>query len=217
MNYVALKQIKLFSGLQEAELQAIGSRTNTRVFPRNAIIVNEGDQTDSLYIVISGRVKVFSSDEEGKEVVLNTIGPGEYFGEVALLDEQPRSASVIALESAKLAMIPRADFLRYLNEYPPLATNLLKTLARRMRTETENIKTLALMDVYGRVAKTLLDLAAEKDGKLVTERITHKEIANMVGASREMVGRILKDLRKGGYISVDSGRIIINEKLPARW
>ncbi len=217
MNYVALKQIKLFSGLQEAELQAIGSRTNTRVFPRNAIIVNEGDQTDSLYIVISGRVKVFSSDEEGKEVVLNTIGPGEYFGEVALLDEQPRSASVIALESAKLAMIPRADFLRYLNEYPPLATNLLKTLARRMRTETENIKTLALIDVYGRVAKTLLDLAAEKDGKLVTERITHKEIANMVGASREMVGRILKDLRKGGYISVDSGRIIINEKLPARW
>ena len=217
MNYVALKQVKLFSGLQDAELQTIGSRTNTRVFPRNAIIVNEGDQTDSLYIVISGRVKVFSSDEEGKEVVLNTIGPGEYFGEVALLDEQPRSASVIALESAKLAMIPRADFLRYLNEYPPLATNLLKTLARRMRTETENIKTLALMDVYGRVAKTLLDLAAEKDGKLVTERITHKEIANMVGASREMVGRILKDLRKGGYISVDSGRIIINEKLPARW
>ena len=217
MNYVALKQVKLFSGLQDAELQAIGSRTNTRVFPRNAIIVNEGDQTDSLYIVISGRVKVFSSDEEGKEVVLNSIGPGEYFGEVALLDEQPRSASVIALESAKLAMIPRADFLRYLNEYPPLATNLLKTLARRMRTETENIKTLALMDVYGRVAKTLLDLAAEKDGKLVTERITHKEIANMVGASREMVGRILKDLRKGGYISVDSGRIIINEKLPARW
>lgn len=217
MNYVALKQIKLFSGLQEAELQAIGQRTNTRVFPRNAIIVNEGDQTDSLYIILSGRVKVFSSDEEGKEVVLNTIGPGEYFGEVALLDEEPRSASVMALESAKLAMIPRADFLRYLNEYPTLATNLLITLARRMRTETESIKTLALMDVYGRVAKTLLDLAVEKDGKLVTERITHKEIANMVGASREMVGRILKDLKKGGYISVDGGRIIINEKLPARW
>jgi CRP/FNR family cyclic AMP-dependent transcriptional regulator len=217
MNYRALEDVSLFKGLQEPELREINARMVTRFFPKGSIVVNEGDQTDSLYIIISGKVKVFSSDEEGKEVVFSTLGPREYFGEVALIDEEPRSASVMTMESSKLAMISKADFQEYLARHPSIAISLLRTLARRMRVETENIKSLALMDVYGRVAKTLLDLAVERDGKRITDRITHREIANMVGASREMVGRILKDLRQGGYISVEGGRIVINEKLPPRW
>ena len=217
MNYKILEEIALFEGLQEPELQTIFSRMTTRGFPKNAIVVNEGDQTDSLYIILSGRVKVFSSDEEGKEVLLNTLDPYDYFGELALIDEQPRSASVMTVESSKLSIISKDDFMQFLTTYPRISINMLKSLVHRMRLETENIKSLALMDVYGRVAKTLLNLASEEDGRLVTDRITYKEIASMVGASREMVGRILKDLRTGGYISVEGGRIVIHEKLPSRW
>jgi CRP/FNR family cyclic AMP-dependent transcriptional regulator len=217
MNYSVLKNLSLFESLQESELQAIAAQMTTRVFPKNAIIVNEGDKTDSLYVILSGKVKVFSSDEDGREVVFNTLGPYEYFGELALVDEEPRSASVMTVEASKLSMISRNDFVAYLTRYPSVAVSLLKTLVRRVRIETENVKNLALLDVYGRVAKTLLDLAVERDGKLVTERITQREIANMVGASREMVGRILKDLKTGGYITVERGGIIINEKLPPRW
>jgi CRP/FNR family cyclic AMP-dependent transcriptional regulator len=217
MNHKALEDVSLFKGLQESELREITARTVNRFFPKNSIVVTEGDDTDSLYIIISGKVKVFSSDEEGKEVVFNILGPNEYFGEVALIDEEPRSASVMTTENTRLAVISKVDFQQYMTRYPSIAINLLQTLARRMRVETENIKSLALMDVYGRVAKTLLDLAVEQDGRRITERITHREIANMVGASREMVGRILKDLKQGGYISVEGGRIVINEKLPPRW
>jgi CRP/FNR family cyclic AMP-dependent transcriptional regulator len=123
----------------------------------------------------------------------------------------------MTMESAKLSIISKDDFMQFLTTYPRISINMLKSLVHRMRLETENIKSLALMDVYGRVAKTLLNLASEEDGRLVTDRITYKEIASMVGASREMVGRILKGLRTGGYISVEGGRIVIHEKLPSRW
>jgi CRP/FNR family cyclic AMP-dependent transcriptional regulator len=217
MDYRALEDVSLFQDLGESELREIFARSVTRFFPKGSIVVNEGDQTDSLYIIMAGKVKVFSSDEEGKEVVFSTLRRCEYFGEVALIDDEPRSASVMTVENSKLTVISKVDFQEYLTRYPSIAISLLRTLARRMRIETENIKSLALMDVYGRVAKTLLDLSAEQNGKRITDRITHREIANMVGASREMVGRILKDLKQGGYISVESGRIVINDNLPPRW
>ena len=203
--------------LSEAELKTIGQRALTRAFPKNAIVVTEGDRTDSLYIVVSGRVKVYVSDDKGKEIVLNEAGPGEYFGEL-MLDEGPRSASVMTLEPTRFLVVPKEDFKEFVAKSPEFALHLIRKLIRRVRALTSDVKSLALMDVYGRVARMLLDLAAERDGTLVIEnRPTQQEMANRVGASREMVNKILKDLTEGGYIAVERERITIARTLPAAW
>ena len=207
----------MFAGLSEPELRAIGAHAVIKTFPRNALLLNEGDPTDSLYVILSGRVRVYCGDEEGNEIVLNDLGPLDYFGELALIDHEPRSASVITLEPSRLAIIHRKDFLHYLSHQPEIAINLLKTLVSKLRRETESVKSLALMDVYGRVAKLLLELAEEREGQLRVERLTYREIGSRVGASREMVGRIFKDLKQGGYITFEKNEIILNENLPARW
>lgn len=214
-----LTNIPIFSGLNESELGAIEKHAVTRSYPKNTIIINEGDPSDSLYVVLSGNVKVFLSDENGKEVILNAQGPGEYFGEVALLDDtQVRSASVITTEKSSFMIISKSDFRKALADNPDLAINLIRDLTQRVRQLTDNVKSLALLDVYGRVAKTLLSLATDRNGTLVIHnKPTQQDIANRVGASREMVARILKDLTTGGYISQVNKEIIINERLPQRY
>ena len=167
-------------------LEEIGGIAATRAYAKNAIIVSEGDETDSLYVLLSGRVKVFLSDAQGKEVTLNQLGPGEYFGEITL-DGGVRSASVMALQDTRCAVVKRGELL-------------------------------ALMDVYGRVARLLLELAEEEDGRLVIrEALTHKEIASRVGASREMISRIFSDLNDGGYLRKENGRLVIVRRPPPRW
>ncbi|MDQ2695526.1 MAG: Crp/Fnr family transcriptional regulator, partial [Pseudomonadota bacterium] len=196
-----LANTMFFSELDATDLRQICDCGVNRSYPKNAILINEGDLSDSLFIILSGRVKIFVSDEDGKEVILNIQGPGEYFGELALIDEEPRSASVMTLEPSQMAVVSKAAFQECLAAHPNLAFNLIRSLVRRVRSLTESVKSLALLDVYGRVARTLLNLASDQDGKLVIEeRLTHQDIANMVGASREMVSRIMKDLTTGGYI-----------------
>ena len=187
---------------------------NKRSYPKNAVILNEGDPSNFLYLINSGRLKVYLSDEQGHEIVLNIMGPGEYFGEMALIDNHARSASVMTLEGSQLTLISKEDFNQYLADNPELATSLIHDLIGKLRHATKKIGSLALMDVYGRVANTLLQLATDQDGRLVVEKkLTHQEIANMVGASREMVSRIMHDLAEGGYISFDGKkRIVLNEK-----
>jgi CRP/FNR family cyclic AMP-dependent transcriptional regulator len=203
--------------LNDAELSVIGAHAVARGYPKHAIIVNEGDATDSLYIILEGRVKVFVSDDEGREVVLSTQGPGEYFGEL-VLDEGPRSASVMTLEPSRFLVVPKADFRDFVCKNPAFALSVIDKLIHRVRALTERVKTLALMDVYGRVARLLLELAEERDGVMVIEeRLTQQDIANRVGASREMVSRILKDLSVGGYISQSRERIVLLKKPPAHW
>jgi len=149
---------------------------------------------------------------------VNMQGPCEHFGELALLDSTPRSASVMTTEKTKLAVVSKPDFQRMLAAHPGIALSLIRDLTRRVRVLSENVKSLALLDVYGRVAKTLLAMASDRDGKLIVEkRLTQQDIANRVGASREMVARIMKDLTTGGYISVANKHIVINEKLPERY
>ena len=195
----------------------IGVHGIARSFPKNSIIVNEGDVTDSLYIIMEGRVKAFLSDDEGREVVLSTQGPGEYFGEM-VLDQGPRSASVMTLEPSRFLMVPKEDFRDFVLKNPAFSVSLIEKLISRVRSLTENVKSLALMDVYGRVARLLLGLAEEIDGVLVIEeRLTQQDIANRVGASREMVSRILKDLSIGGYIAQTRERIVLLKKPPAHW
>lgn len=198
-------------------LAKFGALAAPRVFARNAIIVSEGDDTGSLYVVLSGRVKVFLSDAHGREVELNRLGPGEYFGEVTL-DGGPRSACVMALEETRCAVVRRSELTALIAREPEAALHMLRKLARRVRALSENVRSLALMDVYGRVARLLLDLAEEHDGRLlITEPLTHKEIAARVGASREMISRIFSDLAEGGYVRKESTGLVILRTPPPGW
>ncbi|CAG0941314.1 MAG: CRP-like cAMP-activated global transcriptional regulator [Rhodocyclaceae bacterium] len=198
-------------------LERLAAGTAARPYPRNAIIVTEGDESDCLFVLLSGRAKVYISDEDGREIELNRIGPGEYFGEVAL-DGGPRSASVMALEDCRCAVIRHAGLTAFLAEQPEFALHMIRKLAHRVRALTENVRSLAWIDVYGRVARLLLELAEEKDGALVIDDCpTQKDIAQRIGASREMVNRILADLADGGYIRKDRSRIVIARRLPAHW
>jgi len=168
--------------------------------------------------VNSGKAKAFLSDEEGKEIVLNTHGPGDYFGEIAMLDDAPRSASVITLEKTSISIISKGDFEDCLFRNPKLALKVIHDLAKRIRDSTENVRSLALLDVYGRVARLLLQLAEDDNGQLIIkEKLTHQDIADRVGSSREMITRILKDLKMGGYLEIEDRNIIIKEKLPSGW
>jgi CRP/FNR family cyclic AMP-dependent transcriptional regulator len=213
----SLKAVSLFSVLSDEAIGALADAAIVRSFPKNTIVVTEGDRSDSLYAILSGRVKVYVSDEHGKDVILNIQGPGEYFGELAL-DEGPRSASVATLEPCRMAVIANDVLRNFLATHPEAAFELIRGLIGRARHLTESLKDLALLDVYGRVAKLLLELATEVDGRLVVDqRLTQQDIGDRVNASREMVSRILKDLTAGGYIAQEGGKIVIRRRPPRAW
>jgi CRP/FNR family cyclic AMP-dependent transcriptional regulator len=196
------------------QLAALGV---ARSYPRNMVVVSEGDASDSLYVILSGRVKVYVSGEEGREMILAEQGPGEIFGEVGL-DERPRSASVATLEPSQLSAIPRSDFRAFCAAHPEMAMMLVDRLIGQVSHLTENVKNLALVDVYGRVARLIMDLAREKEGRLVIEpRPTQQAMAERVGASREMVSRILKDLAAGGYIRMEGAQLVVERQPPRAW
>lgn len=203
--------------LSEAEVRALARRAVTRAFAKSTVVVSEGDRTDTLHIIVSGRVKIYVSDERGKEIVLNYAGPGEYFGEL-VLDEGPRAATVMTLEPTRFLVVPKEEFRDFVANSPEFSLHLIRKLIRRVRVLTNDVKSLALMDVYGRVARMLLELAVERDGLLVIEeRPTQQEMANRVGASREMISKIFGDLASGGYITVERDRITIARTLPRAW
>jgi CRP/FNR family transcriptional regulator, cyclic AMP receptor protein len=188
-----------------------------RSYAKNTVLVQEGDKSDELYVLLAGKLKVFLADEDGKEIVVAMLTPKQYFGDMAL-DGEPRSASVMTVEASKLAVVQREDFRRFLAENPEAAFALIVTLIRRARSLTRTVGNLALLDVYGRVARLLIDSASEESGRtVVTEKMTQQEMAERIGSSREMVSRILTDLKAGGYISIESGRIVIRHSMPKHW
>jgi CRP/FNR family transcriptional regulator, cyclic AMP receptor protein len=207
-----------FESLSEEQIGLLTNRASVRTYAKGAIIVSEGDEGNSLFVIQSGSVKAFLSDENGKEVVLSTQGPGEYFGDLALFGDEPRSASVMALQPCKVMIITKLQLREAIKEDPEIGFSLLHGLANRVRVLTENVRTLALLDVFGRLVKTLYMLAVEKDGILVIEqRLTQQDLANRIGASREMVSRIMHDLTQGGYLGVKDRRISILKKIPSNW
>lgn len=214
-----LQQVELFQGLSDDELEALSSSSSSRSFPKNTVVIHENDPADSLFIIESGKVKVYCSDKNGKEFIMNTQSEGDYFGELALLDDSSRSASVRTVEKSSFCIIYKDDFNRVLDEHPNISRKLIRNLAARVRKLTADVKSLALQDVYGRVANVLMDLAEERgDGTLfIPEKLTQQDIADRVGASREMVARILKDLTIGDYIRFEGRHIIINSRLPAKY
>jgi CRP/FNR family transcriptional regulator, cyclic AMP receptor protein len=206
-----------FEGLDEGALQRLAPGGAVRTYARNVIVVSEGDATDSLYVVLSGRVKAFVSDDNGKEIIVNTIGAGDYFGEL-VLDGGARSASIMTLEASRFFVIPHRDVEALLATNPEFARNLMHKLIGKVRSLTARVLDLALKDVYGRLVKYLEESAVEEGGRrLVPDRLTQSEIAARIGGSREMVSRILRDLAAGGYVSVEAKRIILHRKLPAHW
>jgi len=215
---VMLSKLPLCSGLGDQELETLSHSMRTRSYRKNTIIFEEGDQGDALYIVESGQVKAYLSDEQGKEIVLSMLNPGDYFGEMALLDEAPRSASVITAQESRLLVISGSDFRDTLAAHPNIALQVIRGLNETLRRSTENVKSLALMDVYGRVVRLFLDMADDENGRLVIQqKLTHQDIADRVGSSREAISRILKDLRTGGYLAIEGKRIEILAKLPHAW
>jgi CRP/FNR family transcriptional regulator, cyclic AMP receptor protein len=206
-----------FAPLAEETLRAMASSGVVRKFPKHTVLINEGDVGDSIYIVLSGKVKVFASNEAGKEVVIDFHGPGEYVGEMSL-DGAPRSASVITVEPTACAVVSRAQFREFILAYPDFALHLIGKLIERVRFATENLKSLALSDVYGRLARLLGSLAEERDGRqVIPEKLTQQDIAERVGASRDMISRLLKDLVAGGYLAIEERRIAILKRLPPAW
>lgn len=202
--------------LPQALLEELVARSQRKVFPRNTIVVLEGEPAQTLFVILEGRVRVFVADESGKEVELNVMGPGEYFGELMLAEER-RTASVKTLTQAQLCMVQRKDFEETIAARPDLAIHVIRTLIRRVRVLTSNVTSLALMDVYGRVARLFQENARQVDGRLVLAAMSQQKIAERVGASPSMINRILRDLTTGGYLRVDKHGIELLKPLPKRW
>jgi CRP/FNR family transcriptional regulator, cyclic AMP receptor protein len=209
-----LRNVPLLSVLSEDELKLLARVVSRKSYARGSLILGAGDPTDSLYILISGRIKVFMSDLEGKEVILAILGPNEYVGEMGLIDNSPRSANVVALEPCEVVCISKPDFKRCLSENFDMAMTVMRGLVKRLREADNQIGSLALMDVFGRVARLLLETAEVIDGeKIVTKKLSKQDIARMIGASREMVSRVMKHLQAAGYIEMRESAIVIRANI----
>lgn len=214
-NKAFLKRVPLFSGLTDSQIERLAAGSVRRNFPRGRTIVAEGEPSQSLYVLLSGRAKVQRSDTEGKEVILSVLGSGECFGEMSLIDDAPRSASVITLESSDFISIAKDSFKSVLVTSPEISLRIMKGLVKRLREADKKIETLALLDVYGRVARVLLDFSEPVgNDRIVKNKLPRQEIAKMIGASREMVSRVMKGLENEGYITaMPEGKIMLREKL----
>ena len=222
-----LHHVELFSHLTTDQLDQLAAQARELSFRKHAVLINEGDPGESMYVIKSGSVKVFVSDEEGRELVLYEQGPGAVIGDIALLDDEPRSASIMTLEPTTAIMIGKQAFLDCLRHSPETAINIIRSLTARLRDATEGSRRLALDNVYRRLADKLLELAGVDpaiglDSPLqepphLSKKYSHQELGNMIGASREMVGKIMAELIKGEYVQVVEGRLQLLKKFPRNW
>ncbi len=220
----ALERVSLFVGLDRARLAELARRARRQRFRERSVVVQEGSEASSIYVIVSGQVRVFAS-EDTRQITLGRRGPGEYFGEDALVDDGPHPATVTTLTAAELVVLAKDDVVEAIEGCPELALNVMRELGGRTRSMVESLKALALKDVYGRLVVALRRVAESEDTDAdpadadlaPCERITQQDIADMIGASRAMVGRILKDLVAGGYVTHDAGRLVIHKRLPNRW
>ena len=215
---MGLKKIPFLSDLSGEVLIALAEKAKPAKFPKQATIIMEGDETSSLYIMLSGKVRVFSSDDKSKEITLLIQEPGSYFGELSLLTDEPRSASVVSLEMTTCAVISKSDFINWLMNHPAVAISLLGVLSKKVRELTDKVRLMALSNVYERTVKALQAMAVvEGNVSVIHNRPTQQDLASMVGASREMINKIMHELTKGGYIELQDKALVINKKLPSSW
>lgn len=210
-----IEKVQLFSSLHPKaiiELEAIARR---HVFPRNSLVINEGDVSDSLYVLVSGKAVAMRSDESGRLLVINRFGPWDYFGEMSFFDRSARCATVMTKERCEVLVIPRGEFLGFVKRHQEILWNMINALLAKVRRATEQIENLAFLDVYGRLARFLVE-NQNADG-VIPEKFTQQELADVVGASRETVSRIFHELVQGGYLKKTRGRITILKKLPYKF
>ena len=215
-NLDLLRRVPLFSMLTAAQAESVAQAIVKHRFKRSEIIVEQGKKADALFIILTGRARVITSDSRGREVILASMHPGDYIGEMSLIDDEPHSATVRAELQTDVLMLGRAEFARCLPENSSMAYAIMRGLVQRLRHADRKIESLALMDVYGRVARALLEFARpEPDGTLVIrDKVSRQDVAKMVGASREMVSRVMKDLEERGLTEVlDSGAMVIRERI----
>jgi len=208
-----IRNVPLFSLLRDTQLVLLTQVLLRRPYPKNSTVVAAGDPADALYIVISGRLKVIMSDKEGREVILAILNQGDFFGEMGLIDQAPRSATVVAIDSCELLTMTRADFTKCLQKNFDLTMNVILGLVKRLREADRKIGSLALMDVCGRVARLLMEMAETVDGQKVVTKLPKQQIAKMVGATREMVTRVMKEMETGGHIEVRAHQILLRDSL----
>ncbi|MGF1528850.1 MAG: Crp/Fnr family transcriptional regulator [Candidatus Competibacterales bacterium] len=205
--------IWLFAGLSPAEYQVVSAHTAVKVYPRNSVLISEGERAEELFVLLSGRVKVMRCDAKGREFILNTQGPGEFFGELGLLDGLPRSATVVAMEDSRVLVITRKHFMKWVESDPELAFKLILALVRRVRELSDHLHGIVHQKVQERVWQVLSSAVEWRDDEgWVSQTLTHQDIANMVGSSREMVTRAMGKLQQQGVIAVGEREYKILEK-----
>jgi len=217
-QYGILTGTDLFASLDAESLEKLYQSSRPLSFKKNTVLMSEGETGESMYIIKGGSVKIYVSDGEGHEIILGVEGPGRYIGEVSLLDDQPRTASAITLERTDVMAISKASFLACVEKNPDISLIVIRAMTRRLRRATDTIRSLALDNVYQRLASKLRELSEPVDGNpTLPRRFSNQELADMIGASREMVGKVLNDLAEGGYLEQRQKRWTLLKGLPANW
>ena len=209
-----LRTVPIFAELADEDISSLARLTTRRRYPKDTVVFFENEEGDSFFCIVAGRIKVTILGDDGREVILSVLGRGDFFGEMALLDNEPRSATAIAVEDTELLSLHRNDFQSVLSDNRSIMSALIKILTARLRRANHQISTLALLDVYGRVARVIVDTARDegkrlKDGRIAFRRATHQEIANRIGTTRETVTRMLKDLERQGLIQVEGKELVV--------
>jgi CRP/FNR family cyclic AMP-dependent transcriptional regulator len=209
-----LRTVPIFSELSDEDITSLARLALRKRYPKDTVVFFENEEGDFFFTITEGRIKVTILGDDGREVILSVLGPGDFFGEMALLDNEPRSATAIAVEESELLSLHRNDFQTVLNDNKSITSALIRVLSARLRRANHQISTLALLDVYGRVARVIVDMAREegkrlRDGRIAFRRATHQEIANRIGTTRETVTRMLKDLERQGLIHVEGKEIVV--------
>ena len=215
-NLELIRRVPLFSMLTASQAETVAAAVIKRRYKRGEAIVEQGKQSNALAIILTGRARVVTTDARGREVILATLHPGDYLGEMSLIDNEPHSATVRTEVQTDVLVVGRPEFARCLPENSSMAYAVMKGLVQRLRQADRKIESLALMDVYGRVARSLLESAvADREGKLVIrEKVSRQDLAKMVGASREMVSRVMKDLEERGFIETRAdGTMWVKDRL----
>lgn len=214
-----IKNNEVFKGLANEDIEVVAALAVPKTVPKNTLLINEGDDSSSMYIIKAGKVNVTLSNEEGKEIILGTLYQGDHFGEISLLDGKPRSANIITLEKCELIILHKSGFYDLLIDKPLIAMGIIEYLCRRIRLITHSVQGLALLDIYGRLVRLLVELSEpnENGERVVKIPLTHKDIALRVGSSREMISRIISELEKGEYLSINNRLIVIRKKFPSAW
>jgi CRP/FNR family transcriptional regulator, cyclic AMP receptor protein len=215
-NLELIRRVPLFSMLTPTQAESVADAVIKRRFKRGELIVEQGKKSNALFIILTGRARVLTTDTRGREVILANLAPGDYIGEMSLIDNEPHSASVRAEVQTDVLMLGRVEFARCLPENTSMAYAVMKGLVQRLRHADRKIESLALMDVYGRVARALIEASeSDADGQaVIRDKVSRQDLAKMVGASREMVSRVMKDLEERGYIeTLDNNSVLIKERL----